>query len=293
MTIHQINWTDLPHQDKFDRLYEQLRAHDRLLVAYSGGVDSTLLMKAGVLALGKDCIGVTVHFASLPEQEYNAALAVAYQHNFHVRTIYFDEFEVEPFVANSSDRCYYCKRELFERIRRLGQALNIRTVCDGSSAEDVDDWRPGLKAIAELQILSPLREAGLTKREIRELARALGLPNWNRPANPCLASRIPYGERIDREKLQQVGQGEQFLHELGFQHVRVRHHGQVARIEVEPDKIPDLTAPSIRRRVADHLRHLGFRHVAVDLLGYRSGSLNPHNARAARKSHGSTPDPDS
>ena len=269
-----IDWEHLPHKNKFDALFDRFRQLGKVLVAYSGGVDSTLLLKVGTLALGERCVGVTARSETLTDEEYNAAMAVARDHDFNIYTIEYSELEIENYANNPLNRCYFCKHELFSRLRRVAGELGVTTIIDGSNADDVHDWRPGMQAAAELQVISLLMEVGLNKNEIRELARALGLPNWDKPSSPCLSSRIAFGIPIDKQKLEQIAEGESFLRQKCFRVVRVRHHGAIARIEVEPGEIQRLMEPDMRRRVADRLRELGFRHVTVDLLGYRMGSLN-------------------
>lgn len=264
----------LPHADKFRRLMERFESFDRCIVAFSGGIDSTLLLKAGTLAIGERCLGVIARSETLTDDEYEQAMAVARAHDFHVRTISYSELAIENYAENPVNRCYFCKHELYTRMTELASELGIDTIVEGSNADDVGDWRPGMQAAAELRVVSPLREAGLTKQEIRELARALELPNWDKPSNPCLSSRVAYGQRIDRTKLEQIARGEQFLRSLGLRQVRVRHHGEIARIEVAPDEMDRLLEPTNRQAAAQHLRELGFRYVTVDLLGYRTGSLN-------------------
>jgi uncharacterized protein len=264
----------LPHRAKFERLLDRFAALDRVIVAYSGGVDSTLLLKAGTLAIGERCLGVIARSETLTDDEYAGAMALAAGHGFNVHSIEYSELAVEGYAENPINRCYFCKHELYSRLTGLAAELGIGTIVEGSNADDVGDWRPGLKAVAELNVISPLREAGLNKAEIRELARALGLANWDKPSNPCLSSRVAYGLKIDREKLRQVAEGEAFLRGLGLRQVRVRHHGEIARIEVAPEEMDRLLLPEHRAAAAEKLRALGFRHVAVDLLGYRTGSLN-------------------
>lgn len=264
----------LPHREKFEVLLGRFRQMGSALIAYSGGIDSSMLLKAGTLALGDRCLGVIARSETLTDEEYVAACKVAQAHGFHLETIAYSELGIENYAENPNNRCYFCKHELFTRLTMLARERKIGTIVEGSNADDVDDWRPGMKAARDLNVVSPLREAGLAKAEIRAIAQALGLPNWDKPSAPCLSSRIAYGVRIDRTKLDQVAGGEAFLREQGFRILRVRHHDDIGRIEVAPEEMDRLLEPAMRRRVADHMKGLGFRYVAVDLMGYRTGSLN-------------------
>ncbi|MCL5270129.1 MAG: ATP-dependent sacrificial sulfur transferase LarE [bacterium] len=274
MALTSIKIDTLPHAEKLRKLVGIFDELKRVIVAYSGGVDSTLLLKVGTLTLGENCIGITARSETLTPEEYDDALRLARDHDFNIVTLEYSELDIENYAENPVNRCYFCKHELFDRIRQMARRMNVPAIAEGSNADDVDDWRPGLKAIQELQIASPLRQAGLRKSEIRDLARALGLPNWNKPSMPCLASRIAYGIQIDQRRLGQVADGERFLRQQGFRLVRVRHHDEIARIEVGPDEIDRLLDPALREAVAARLRELGFRYVTVDLAGYRTGSLN-------------------
>lgn len=270
----KIDWDHLPHKDQFDKLFQYFINLGKALVAYSGGVDSTLLLKVGTLALGEACLGVTARSETLTDDEYENALAIAQDHGMNVLTVEYSELEIENYAENTPNRCYFCKHELFSRLRPVAEARGITAIIDGTNADDVGDWRPGMKAAAELTVLSPLRETGTTKAQVRALSQALGLPNWDKPSAPCLSSRVAYGIKIDKQKLAQIAGGEKFLRENGFRLVRVRHHEQIARIEVAPEEIARLMEPEMRQRVAARLMELGFRYVTVDLLGYRTGSLN-------------------
>jgi uncharacterized protein len=279
-----IVWEELPHKEKFAQVFDRFRQCGRAIVAYSGGVDSTLLLKIGTLAIGEGCLGVIARSETLSDEESAAALALAREHDFNLRTIQYSELEVENYAENPLNRCYFCKHELFSRLIQIARELGIQTIVDGSNADDAGDWRPGMQAGAELNVVSPLRDCGLTKEEIRDLARALCLGNWDKPSAPCLSSRIAYGIPIDKTKLTQVAEGERFLRQNGFRVVRVRHHDTIARIEVGPRDLARLVEPAMRERVVARLRELGFRHVTVDLLGYRSGSLNEGLVKPAAES---------
>lgn len=273
-TDHVPDLGDAALQRKLEAMIERVAALGRVIVAYSGGVDSTLALKIGTLALGPDCIGVTAKSETLTDTELQAAIELAREHGFIQEFVEYSELEIEGYAANPTDRCYLCKTELYDHLDGLARRFGARAVLDGSNADDVGDYRPGLRAVAEHDVISILREAEVTKDEVRAMARALGLNNWAKPAAPCLSSRVPYGETIDREKLGQIAAGEAFLRGLGFAQVRVRHHGTLARIEVDPAEVSRLAEPELRERVVARLREIGFKSVCVDLAGYRMGSLN-------------------
>lgn len=270
----KIDWDQLPHREQFDKLFQYFKNLGKALVAYSGGVDSTLLLKVGTLALGEACLGVTARSETLTDDEFENALAIAQDHGFNILTVEYSELEIENYAENTPNRCYFCKHELFGKLRPVAAAHGITAIIDGTNADDVGDWRPGMRAAAELTVLSPLKETGTTKAQVRALSRGLGLPNWDKPSAPCLSSRVAYGIKIDKHKLEQIAGGEKFLREHGFRVARVRHHDQIARIEVAPEEIARLMEPEMRRLVAARLLELGFRFVTVDMLGYRTGSLN-------------------
>lgn len=263
----------LPHLQKFDAVFARFQSLGRVLVAYSGGVDSSLLLKIGTFALGKNCVGVIANSETLTPEELAAATALANDHNCVLRELKYSELEIENYASNPINRCYFCKFELFSRFVEMAREIGANAVIEGSNTDDVGDWRPGMKAVEELAVVSPLREAGLNKQEIRDLARALGLASWDKPSNPCLSSRIAYGVTIDKTKLAQVADGERFIRSLGFKQVRVRHHGDWANIQIGPDEIPRLNT-SLRKSMINHLLSLGFPRVEIDPKGYRMGSLN-------------------
>jgi pyridinium-3,5-biscarboxylic acid mononucleotide sulfurtransferase len=271
----------LPHAQKFEQLLACFRPLPRVIVAYSGGVDSTLLVKAGTMAIGERCLAVIARSETLTDDEFDKAMAVAAEHGFNVKAISYSELAIPNYAENPVNRCYFCKHELYTQLTALAGELKIPTIIEGSNASDVGDWRPGMKAVAELSVLSPLREANLHKDEIRELARSLGLPNWDKPSNPCLSSRIAYGQKIDRQKLEQVAKGEAFLRERGFRQVRVRHLGDAARVEVATEELARLFEPDTSEAVTQYLLSLGFPHVNLDPSGYRTGRLNEGVTRPA------------
>ena len=259
---------------KYDLLQENLRALGGVAVAFSSGVDSTLLLKVAHDVLGDQALAVTARAPWFPARE--TAEAEEFCRREGIRQIFMDfGLETVPgFCENPKNRCYLCKKELFRNILNVASEHGLAVVVEGSNVDDLGDYRPGLQAIAELGVKSPLREVGLTKAEVRELSRELGLPTWEKPSFACLASRFVYGETITREKLAMVEEAEEFLHQQGFRQLRVRVHGQMARIEVEPQEIVRLAEPQIRQSVVEKFRTLGFTYVALDLEGYRTGKMN-------------------
>jgi uncharacterized protein len=257
---------------RFEKLQDTLRAMESVVVAYSGGVDSTLLLKVAHDVLGTSVLAVTADSPSLPREELRAAQALAVHIGAPHRVIAISEMNDERYLANPPDRCYFCKTHTYSALVALAHREGFRFVVDGNNADDVHDIRPGRRAAQEHTIRSPLQEVGLTKAEIRQLARALGLPNWDKPAAACLASRIPYGTRITLDALSQVERAENFLRALGMTQVRVRHFDETARIEVAPDQIARVRENRVA--IVAYLNALGFRKVMLNLEGYRMGALN-------------------
>ncbi len=260
-------------QGKRERLHEILRGCGSVLVGYSGGVDSVFLARVAIDVLGRDrVLAVTGKSASVPSWMEDTAREVAARFGIPWLEVPTDELSDPRYAANPVDRCYFCKTELWARLSEVARGRGLRVVLDGSNADDVGDHRPGAAAAAEHGVRSPLLEAGLTKSEIRAWSRELGLPTWDQPAAPCLASRLPYGLPVTPERLRQVEQAEAGLRALGFRDFRVRHHDTVARLEVAAEEL-DRVAP-LRAEVTDAVRGAGFARVLLDLQGYRRGALN-------------------
>ncbi len=268
--------TTMKTQQKLENLREIIHSMESVLVCFSGGVDSTFLLKIAVDKLGPNqAVGLLEHGPLYPENTTAEARRLA-----GIIGARLDEVEMEPLEgseveSNPSDRCYHCKSGLLAHAREVADRLGIRHVAEGTNADDVEDYRPGLRAVKQLDARSPLLEAGLTKDEIRASSRELGLPTWDRPASPCLASRFPFGTRIDRKAVDMVNRSEEALSREGFREFRVRYHDEVARIELAAGEIARMFEGERYVRIARACREAGFRYVALDLDGYRTGSLNP------------------
>jgi pyridinium-3,5-biscarboxylic acid mononucleotide sulfurtransferase len=265
---------DTETQVKYDRLQTILREMESVLIAYSGGVDSALLLKVAHDVLGERALGVIASSPAYAQEETDDAIAVARQMDLPLVTIETHELEDERYVENNVNRCYFCKTELFSHLEPLAKERQLRYIAYGVNTDDDGDFRPGQRAAREFHVRGPLKEAGMGKREIRAVARMLGVPVWDKPAMACFSSRIPYGHRVDVASLQMVYKAEKLLRQLGFHQLRVRHHDTIARIEVERSEIARLMEEDMSRVVTDGLRQIGYTYVTVDLMGYRTGSMN-------------------
>jgi len=261
-------------RDKLEKLRALLRPVEHWLVAFSGGVDSSFLLWVAAEALGSRVTALTTRSDTSPEEDVATALALAEEIGVRHVVVDHDELGIPGYSENPPERCYLCKRSLYEVCRAEAAKLGATAIADGVNCDDRGDYRPGLRAADEFGVRHPLVEAGLLKAEIRALSRTLGLPTWDKPASPCLSSRFPYGERITVERLRQVGAAERVLHRLGFGACRVRFHEAVARIEVPPEDLRRLLEVRSRTRVVREFKSLGFTYVTLDLQGFRSGSLN-------------------
>ena len=300
---------------KLDQLRDLLRSYGSCLVAYSGGVDSVFLARVARDVLGDKSLAVIADSASLPRRELNEALEIAERFQIPVRVVRTQEFQNPNYTANPTNRCYFCKHELFTELEPIARDEKFAVIAYGENASDVGDFRPGAQAAKEFQVRAPLKEVGMTKAEIREFSAQLGLPTADKPQMACLSSRIPYGETVTPEKLRMIEAGENVLRDLGFYDVRVRHHElkstvhspqsavpgmqlraiseglrtqdsgprtYLARIEVGPSELPRLLENGISTKVAEALKEIGYAHVTLDLQGYRRGSLNEGNRRAEK-----------
>lgn len=264
--------------EKFEKLKELIQSFGSCLVAYSGGVDSAFLAVVAYNVLGEKALAVLADTPSLPRRELNEALEIAKKFGFPLKVIRTGEFDNADYVANSINRCYFCKHELFEEMMPIARAGGYNAILYGENASDIGDFRPGAKAAEEFNVRAPLKEVGLTKPEIRELSRMLGLPTADKPQMACLSSRVPYGEQVIPSKLKMIEEAEYILRDLGFVDVRVRHHelkqGALARIEVGQGEIKKLFEDGVHLRIGEALKKLGYNYVTIDLLGYRRGSMN-------------------
>lgn len=259
---------------KLQTLRADLLSLGSLAVGFSGGVDSSFLLAVAHEVLGDNVIAVTGVDASVPERERNDARTFCEERGIRHIFVTVNPLKEEGYRMNSPDRCYFCKHGIFTEVKQIADENGIACLAEGSNADDVGDFRPGMRAAAELNVRSPLKDAGLTKAEIRLLSKEMGLPSWNKPAYACLASRFAYGEEITEENLQKIDRAEQFLIEHGFFEERVRLHGNIARIEVPPEDIPRLADEPLRTAIYEEFREIGFTFITLDLKGYRLGSMN-------------------
>jgi pyridinium-3,5-biscarboxylic acid mononucleotide sulfurtransferase len=276
--LSQTEWTGTDPEliARRDQLLETLRGYGRVAVAYSGGVDSTVVAQAAFVALGDAVVAVTAVSDSLAAGELEEAEALARRIGVRHRVIRTDEFADPNYLRNNTDRCYFCKSELYGRLSALLGELEVDVIASGANTDDAGDHRPGMRAAGENGVRHPLQECGLGKDDVRALAKGWGLPTWDKPATPCLSSRIAYGEAVTPERVRMIDQAEQWLRQtLGLRVLRVRYHkGDLARVEVPLDDLPRLVEPSVRLAMIKAFRELGFKYLTLDLEGFRSGSLN-------------------
>lgn len=261
-------------QEKFQVLKDNIRKSGSAAIAFSGGVDSTFLVKVAHDVLGDKMLAVTATSSTYPKRELNEAIKYAKNMGAKHLIISSEELDIEGFASNPKNRCYFCKKELFTKIGKVAKDNGMEYVFDGSNLDDNGDYRPGMEAARELKVISPLKDANLTKADIRELSNQLGLPTWNKPSFACLSSRFPYGKKITIPKLKMVDEAEQFLIDMGIRQVRVRHHGEIARIEVSPEERVKFFDAKIMDKIGEKFKKIGFTYVTLDILGYRTGSMN-------------------
>lgn len=262
------------YHEKLTALQNNIRALDSLAIAFSGGVDSTFLLKVAHDVLREKALAITATSSTYPERELKEATTFVNSIGVEHIIIRSEELDIAGFAENPANRCYYCKKELFSKIKAIAWEHGIAHIADGSNADDTGDYRPGMQAMREAGAVSPLMEAGLTKDEIRALSKEMGLPTWNKQSFACLSSRIPYGERITPEKLSMIEQAEEVLLGMGFRQVRVRHHGNIARIEVGVTEREKFFTGSVMSQIDKALKEIGYAYVTLDLKGYRTGSMN-------------------
>ncbi len=259
---------------KLEHLYTYLKGLGRVCIAFSAGIDSSFLLEAANRALDGNVLAIMARGAMMPQKEIQYGREFCKQRNIRLVDIDADEFLVEAFVNNTSDRCYHCKHGIFSKIIKTAGEYGFDSVAEGTNSDDTGDYRPGMRALMELGVKSPLLECGFTKKEIRECAKEMDIEIWDKPSAACLATRIPTGEKVSLELLKRIEASEDILKDMGFRQVRVRVHGQLARIETSPDEIERLCRPHVRDLVSSRLKEAGFRYVSVDLDGYKTGNMN-------------------
>jgi len=269
-------------EEKLIRLNKLLSETGGIAVGFSGGTDSSFLVYTAYKTLGDRAVAVTARSSTYTTAEFESAVNFTKEHGIRHVVIDSEELSIKGFSDNPPDRCYFCKGELFGKVRTVADNLGIKYVADGTNVDDLNDYRPGLKAAKELGTISPLKEAGLSKIEIRELSRQAGLSTWDKPAAACLASRFPYGAKITAQKLKMVESAETFLKNLGFKQLRVRHHGDTARIEIAPDEMKQVLNQELLSAINAGMKSIGFIYSALDLAGYRTGSMNENLEKAGK-----------
>lgn len=260
--------------EKLEKLKNNLKELNNLTIAFSGGVDSTFLLKVAKDILNENVLAITINASMHTKKEIKEATDYANEINVKHNVLNINNINIKEFIDNVPERCYFCKKEIFTQIMKISNENNIVNIADGSNVDDLSDFRPGMKALKELGIISPLKDVGLTKQEIRDLSKILDIPTWNKPSFACLASRIPYNHKITLQKLNMIEKSEKFIFELGFKQFRVRHHGEIARIELQQNEILRFIESGSSNKACEYLKSLGFNYVTIDLLGYRTGSMN-------------------
>ena len=269
-----IEAMSLTVEAKERKLRELLRGYGSVMVAFSGGVDSAYLAYVAHDELGEQALAVTGDSASYPTFQRELADRLTRQFGIRHEVIFTQEFNDTNYTSNPPNRCYFCKTELYSKLNQVAEEWRLAVICDGTNADDVGDYRPGRQAAREQGVQSPLLDCGMTKADIRDLSRRAGLPTWDEPASACLSSRVPYGQLVTLEKLSAVDRAESALRRLGFKQVRVRHHGDIGRVEISEDELPRALSPDMAKAISAAVKVVGFKYVALDLDGYRMGSLN-------------------